>query len=89
MGMVLIIWDKLFGTFVKEEETVKYGLTTNLKHPYNPVTTVFHEWGEILRDLVKPSSLKAKFMYVFGPPGWSHDGSKKTSSQLRREAGLK
>jgi len=85
MGMVLIIWDRMFGTFTEETEPVKYGLTKNLEKPYNPVTAVFHEWVEIFRDLRKPSSLKAKFMYVFGPPGWSHDGSRKTSKQLRAE----
>lgn len=85
MGMVFIIWDKLFGTFAEEKEDVRFGLTKNLDKPYHPVKTVFHEWGEIFRDLRKPASLKAKFMYVFGPPGWSHDGSRKTSRQLREE----
>lgn len=86
MGMFLIIWDKLFGTFQAEEENdpVRYGLTKNLD-TYNPLTMVFHEWRGILRDVQKKVSLKAKFMYVFGPPGWSHDGSTKTSSELRRE----
>ena len=85
MGMVFIFWDKFFGTFQQEDETVKFGLTKNLDQPYHPVKTVFHEWVDISRDLKKPSSFKAKFMYVFGPPGWSHDGSKKTSRQLRKE----
>lgn len=84
MGMVFIIWDKLFGTFEPEQEDVKYGLTENIK-THHPVKVVFHEWHNILNDLKKPSSLKAKFMYMFGPPGWSHDGSKKTSGQLRKE----
>ena len=86
MGMFLIIWDKLFGTFQAEEATdpVKYGLTTNIK-TYNPITMVFHEWKNIFSDLKKKTSLKNKLMYVFGPPGWSHDGSTKTSSQLRAE----
>lgn len=86
MGMVLIIWDKLFGTFQKEEEKdpVKYGLTTNIK-TYHPGKMVFHEWINILNDLKKKTSLKNKLKYVFGPPGWSHDGSTKTSSQLRAE----
>jgi sterol desaturase/sphingolipid hydroxylase (fatty acid hydroxylase superfamily) len=87
MGMFLIIWDKLFGTFQAEEDTdpVKYGLTTNIKS-YNPITLVFHEWKSIFTDLVKMKvPLKAKWMYVFGPPGWSHDGSRKTSRQLRDE----
>ena len=86
MGMVFIIWDKLFGTFAPEEENEKvvFGLTENIK-TYHPLKMVFHEWGNIFNDLKKPSSFKAKFMYVFGPPGWSHDGSKKTSRQLRAE----
>ena len=84
MGMVLIIWDRLFGTFAKEEEEVVYGLTDNIK-TYHPITMVFHEWRAIFNDLKKQTSIKNKFMYVFGPPGWSHDGSRKTSSQLRDE----
>ncbi len=86
MGMVLIIWDKLFGTFQEEEERdpVKYGLTTNI-NTYNPGKMVFHEWINIFKDLRKKCSVKDKFLYVFGPPGWSHDGSTKTSSQLRAQ----
>ncbi|MCF8424083.1 MAG: sterol desaturase family protein [Bacteroidia bacterium] len=86
MGMVFIIWDRLFGTFEEEieGEEVIYGLTENLKS-YNPMTMVFHEWLSILEDLKKQTSIKNKLMYVFGPPGWSHDGSKKTSKQLRNQ----
>ena len=90
MGMVFIIWDRLFGTFVEEDENEKviYGLTENIK-THHPVKMVFHEWINIAKDLRKPVSLKAKFMYLFGAPGWSHDGSKKTARQLREELGNK
>ncbi len=86
MGMVFIIWDRLFGTFEEEDpnEPVVYGLTENIK-TFHPLKIVFHEWINIWRDLHKPASLKSKWMYVFGPPGWSHDGSKKTARQLRNE----
>lgn len=84
MGMILIIWDRVFGTFEKEDEEVVYGLTENIS-TYNPITMVFHEWKAIYGDLRKQTTFKNKFMYVFGPPGWSHDGSRKTSSQLRDE----
>ncbi len=86
MGMLLIFWDKLFGTFQKEEESdpVRYGLTSNIE-TYHPVKMVFHEWKNIFNDIIHKGKLKDKFMYVFGPPGWSHDGSTKTSSQLRKE----
>lgn len=86
MGMLLIIWDKLFGTFQAEDDKdpVKFGLTKNIE-TYNPITMVLHEWKAILKDVRKKTSLKNKLLYVFGPPGWSHDGSTKTSTQLRAE----
>lgn len=90
MGMFLIIWDKLFGTFQAEDQNnpVKYGLTKNIESN-NPITVVFHEWQNIFKDLKKQTSFKNKLLYVFGPPGWSHDGSTKTSSQLRAELKVK
>jgi sterol desaturase/sphingolipid hydroxylase (fatty acid hydroxylase superfamily) len=84
LGMVLIIWDRMFGTFEPEQEPVQYGLTENIR-TNAPFRILFHEWQSMIRDLRKPASLKAKCMYLFGPPGWSHDGSKKTSRQLRME----
>jgi sterol desaturase/sphingolipid hydroxylase (fatty acid hydroxylase superfamily) len=84
MGQVLIIWDRLFGTFAEETEPVKYGITTNVQS-YNPIKVIFHEWFNIARDVRKAPTLRDKFNYVFAPPGWSHDGSTLTSSQLRAE----
>lgn len=86
-GGILIIWDKLFGTFEPEREKVRYGLTTNLT-TYNPVHIAFHEWRAIASDVRHARSPGDAFMYVFGPPGWSPDGSRKTSRQQRLEAGL-
>jgi sterol desaturase/sphingolipid hydroxylase (fatty acid hydroxylase superfamily) len=88
LGMFLIIWDRMFGTFEPEDRSdpVRYGLTTNIR-TLNPVRLVFHEWHAILKDIArKDCSPGHKFMYVFGPPGWSHDGSRKTSRQQREAA---
>ncbi len=88
MGMFLIIWDKLFGTFQPElpeaeYQPIRYGLTKPLAKE-DPGTVIFHEWRSIGEDLKKPGlSWREKFGYLFGPPGWSHDGSRKTSEQLR------
>ena len=85
MGMILIVWDKIFGTFEPEDEQydkIKYGLTTNL-NTYNPGTVLFKEWKQMWQDVKSAPGMRNKFMYVFGPPGWSHDGSRKTSHQLR------
>jgi sterol desaturase/sphingolipid hydroxylase (fatty acid hydroxylase superfamily) len=86
MGMLLIIWDRMFGTFAeeKDDEPVRYGLTENINN-HHPVNVVFHEWQGMAKDVKKSSSLKHKLKYLFSPPGWSHDGSKKTAKQLREE----
>ena len=87
MGMILIVWDKIFGTFEPEDEKydkIKYGLTTNL-NTYNPGNILFNEWRQMWRDVKSAPGIREKVMYVFGPPGWSHDGSRKTSYQLRFE----
>ncbi|GAB3643716.1 sterol desaturase family protein [Spirosoma arcticum] len=81
---VLIIWDRLFGTFEPERDRPTYGLTTNL-NSHNPVKIAFHEWTAIGRDLRRAGSLRNAMGYLFGPPGWSHDGSRKTTKQLRGE----
>jgi hypothetical protein len=87
MGMFLIIWDHLFGTFQAElpddaYQEKKYGLTKNLKQP-TPVNLVLHEWRAIKKDMSNRGlSFRSRWKYLFGPPGWSHDGSRLTSRQL-------
>jgi sterol desaturase/sphingolipid hydroxylase (fatty acid hydroxylase superfamily) len=86
MGMVLIIWDRIFGTFRRENlpETIKYGLT---HQPDNkgPVNILFHEWKALLNDVKQAPTLKIKLKHFVNPPGWSHDGSTKTARVLQKE----
>jgi sterol desaturase/sphingolipid hydroxylase (fatty acid hydroxylase superfamily) len=81
---VFIIWDKMFGTFTPEvdDELIRYGIIKQLGS-FNLLWTVFHEWVGILRDLAH-APLSAKLGYLFGPPGWSHDGSRDTSDMIRK-----
>ena len=85
---VLIIWDRLFGTFQAELHRPTYGLTSNL-NTHNPVRIAFHEWASIGQDIRRAyretRSIRTTLGYVIGPPGWSHDGSRKTTRQLRAE----
>lgn len=84
-GGVLIVFDRLFGTFVEEsaDEPVRFGLVKPLRS-YNPIKIALHEWVNIARDIGanwrQPRHLLG---YLFGPPGYSHDGSRQTSHQLR------
>ncbi len=86
MGMVLIIWDMLFGTYQEEDENepIEYGLfQKEIKR--DPFNVVFHEWISIFQDMKKAPDWRTKLKYFFMPPGWSHDGSTKTSKELQRE----
>jgi len=87
MGMCLIIWDKLFGTFQEELETepIRYGLTKPIEPTNNPVKLIMHEWFAIGKDINRKLPFQTKLKYLFMPPGWSHDGSSKTSEELRKE----
>jgi sterol desaturase/sphingolipid hydroxylase (fatty acid hydroxylase superfamily) len=87
MGMCLIIWDKIFGTFQPELATdpVKYGLTKPIENDSNPANVIFHEWKSLGKDLRKKTSFTNRLRYIFMPPGWSHDGSTKTAGQLRKD----
>jgi sterol desaturase/sphingolipid hydroxylase (fatty acid hydroxylase superfamily) len=87
MGMCLIIWDKLFGTFQEEVkgEPVKYGLTKPVTNANHPMKIIFHEWQNISKDITKKLPLSTRLKYLFMPPGWSHDGSSKTAKEMREE----
>ena len=78
---ILIIWDRMFGTFRKEEERPNYGLTRNV-NTFNPVAVAFSEWKHLYRKMVAANSAKQAFRYLIKPPGWSHDGSTKTAREM-------
>lgn len=73
MGMVLIIWDKIFGTFEPEDdnyEEIKFGLTYPIEDK-GPINIIFHEWKAIFRDATQPNiSFTDRLKYVFYNPAW-------------------
>lgn len=79
---VLIIWDRLFGTFQQEEERPNYGVISNIAS-FNPLRIATHEWVAMGRELLAARSLRAAFGAVLGPPGWA---SGRTSAAIRAEA---
>ncbi|MBK9708392.1 MAG: sterol desaturase family protein [Acidobacteria bacterium] len=69
---VLIIWDRMFGSFELEREPVRYGVT----HPvssFNPFFVGFHLWKDIFRDVVSAGFFTDKLKMIFAPPGWADD----------------
>ncbi len=66
---VLIIWDRLFGTFVPEDdnEPCRYGITDDFEST-NPVTITFYEWRRMWQEWPQAKGVLAKFHLLFGPP---------------------
>ena len=70
-GSILIVWDRLFGTFQREEQPVVYGLTKNIE-TFNPITIAFHEYGDIVRDVAESDNWRDRLSFVFRGPGWAY-----------------
>lgn len=83
---MFIIWDKMFGTFVPEldEEDIRYGIIKPIE-TYNPIKIAFVEMFNMFKDAVSPGlKLSERFKYLFKAPGYSHDGSRKNSGDIKR-----
>jgi sterol desaturase/sphingolipid hydroxylase (fatty acid hydroxylase superfamily) len=71
-GGFLIIWDRIFGTYQKEEEQVIYGLTKDI-NTNNALLINFIEFKSIIKDLKKCKSWKDRFKITFGNLSWRPD----------------
>lgn len=86
-GGVLIVFDRLFGTYTAERDALpcRYGLV----HPMasrNPLTVELAQWLALARDLVRVRSLRALLGHLCMPPGWSPTGAHETTEALRARA---
>ena len=79
----LIVWDRLFGTFEREndKDAPRFGLTRNI-YTYNPVRIAFHEWADLWRDVRHAPEWRNKFAYIFRHPGWRHTSEAGSSSTV-------
>jgi sterol desaturase/sphingolipid hydroxylase (fatty acid hydroxylase superfamily) len=66
---ILIIWDRMFGTFVEEKQRPTYGLTKP-KDTFNLISLQYGDYAELWRDVRSASSWRDRVGYLFGPPGW-------------------
>lgn len=82
-GGILIVWDRLFGTFAEEDpaaEPVSFGLTHPLAKP-GALYAITYELADIGRDVAAAGSLRRALGFLFGPPGW---GKGETTEDLQR-----
>jgi hypothetical protein len=86
-GGVLIVFDRLFGTYRGERDDVpcRYGLVVPMVG-YNVLHIELHQWRTLARDLLAARSLRAVLGHLAMPPGWRPDGRGATTEDLRAEA---
>ena len=86
-GGVLIVFDRLFGTYQAERDTVviRYGLVKP-QLSYNPLVVETREWWQLIKDVARAPSLKAAVGYIVMPPGWQPGGQGETTEALRNHA---
>lgn len=82
-GGVLIIWDRLFGTYQREEETPRYGLKRDFSS-VNPFHVWVSELPQFFRDLKSARSMSETWGYLFGPPGWTPNAKAKGATKTNR-----
>ena len=88
-GGVLIIYDRMFGTFIPERDDIKpnYGLVKPVKQ-HNFIDIEFGRWIELCRDLWRSRSITQFFGYLLRPPGWAPNGQGETTEEMRERAGV-
>ena len=86
-GGVLVIFDRMFGTYIPERDELKpvYGWVQPITS-HNPLRVIFQQWINIFADLRKARSVRDVLGYLFGPPGWQPDGNGPTTENLRKRA---
>lgn len=68
-GGILILWDRLFGTYKAENEQVAYGITTPVG-TWNPLVINFHEFYRIAKDMWQAKNVSDAISYMARSPGW-------------------
>ena len=68
-GNLLIIWDRLFGTFAEEIEPVRFGIRENVK-TFNPIKITFMFWQQMVSDFKNSKNQKERLLSFFGKPEW-------------------
>jgi sterol desaturase/sphingolipid hydroxylase (fatty acid hydroxylase superfamily) len=82
-GGVLILFDRLFGTFQPEEASCRYGVLPAID-TRNPVKIAVHEYGALASDLRQAQTWRDRLHYLLDAPGWVPDFSRQTTAQHAR-----
>jgi hypothetical protein len=85
-GGTLIIWDRLFGTFVPESagNPPEYGITRQI-HSNNLIVLWTHEYVDMFRDMARPGSLLSRLQHLWNPPEWQRPAPQNNNKDVGRD----
>jgi sterol desaturase/sphingolipid hydroxylase (fatty acid hydroxylase superfamily) len=81
---ILIIWDKLFGTFVEEKDELPcvYGIARQIQS-HNPIYLTLHEWQDMFKDVFSGNkTLWQRLSHIWRPPEWQPQQNTENSADL-------
>jgi len=84
LGGILIIYDRIFGTYAKETITPIYGITHNI-YSHDPKDVLFHEYKNVISEISKIKGLKNKISFLFSKPGSPITDLRKDDSKKIKE----
>ncbi|MEO6916821.1 MAG: sterol desaturase family protein [Chitinophagaceae bacterium] len=67
-GVLFTFWDRMFGTYAREEASPTYGITSKIKLSSNPFYLNFHEFADIIKDVRQAGNFRRKLFFLFASP---------------------
>ena len=85
-GGTLIVWDRLFGTFVDEnaQDPPEYGITRPVRSS-NLIVLWTHEYVDLFRDMAQPGGLLSRLTHLWKPPEWQRPAAEKNNKEPGRD----
>ena len=84
-GAILVVWDRLFGTFASEEEVCVFGTQIPLAS-WNPIWAVASIYVALAHDAIRTRRLRDKLRLWFMPTGWRPDDMRDKSAPVNQSA---
>lgn len=83
---VLVIWDRMFGTYVEEQDDkpCRYGIVGQIE-TFNPITISFHQWVHLFKTTMKAKGVSAKFGVIFRYPTSSVPNVKTKANNVKED----
>ena len=85
-GGTLIVWDRLFGTFVDEnaQDPPEFGITRPIRSN-NLIVLWTHEYVDLFRDMAQPGGLLSRLTHLWKPPEWQRPATVKNNKETGRD----